>query len=168
MYPWLGTVRRYGISRAMEVRSMRIQVTLQPVQKGAKKLLAQYGEQLVCARYRYDATRQRRLKAVELVVEETPWRPVREASKGAMMVGVRIDFQEVALQRRVKSAGGRWNPVRRLWELRHDQALKLGLKDRIEPAKVSIRRNCRASICINYSDYTYGNKRLHIDAGFYE
>jgi hypothetical protein len=71
MYPWLGTVRRYGISRAMEVRSMRIQVTLQPVQKGAKKLLAQYGEQLVCARYRYDATRQRRLKAVELVVESS-------------------------------------------------------------------------------------------------
>jgi hypothetical protein len=51
-------------------------------------------------------------------------------------------FQEVPLQRRVKWAGGRWNPVRRLWELRRDQALKLGLKDRIEQAKVSIRRNC--------------------------
>jgi hypothetical protein len=46
------------------------------------------------------------------------------------------------LQRRVKSVGGRWNPVRRLWELRRDQALKLGLIDRIEQAKVSIRRNC--------------------------
>jgi hypothetical protein len=120
---------------------MRTQVTLQPGQKGTKKLLAQYGEQLVCVRYRYDAIRQRRLKTVELVVEETPWRPAREASKGAVMVGVRIDFQEVALQRRVKSAGGRWNPVRRLWELRRDQALKLGLKDRIEQAEVSRRRN---------------------------
>lgn len=40
MYPWLGTVRRYGISRAMEVRSMRTQVTLQPGQKGTKQLLA--------------------------------------------------------------------------------------------------------------------------------
>jgi hypothetical protein len=113
---------------------MRTQATLQPGQKGTKKLLAQYGERLVCVRYRYDATRQRRLKTVELVVEETPWRPAREANKDAMMVGVRIDFQEVALQRRVKSAGGRWNPVRRLWELRRDQALKLGLKDRIKPA----------------------------------
>jgi hypothetical protein len=98
----------------MEVQRMRTQVPLQPGQKGTKKQLAQYGEQLVCVRYRYDATRQRRLKTVELVVEETPWRPAREASKGAMIVGVRIDFQEVALQRRVKSAGGRWNPVRRL------------------------------------------------------
>jgi hypothetical protein len=125
----------------MEVQRMRTQVTLQPGQKGTKKLLAQYGEQLVCVRYCYDAIRQRRLKTVELVVEETPWRPAREASKGAVMVGVRIDFQEVALQRRVKSAGGRWNPVRRLWELRRDQALKLGLKDRIEQAEVSRRRN---------------------------
>jgi hypothetical protein len=138
----LGTIRRYGISRAMEVRSMHTQVTLQHGQKGTKQLLAQYGEQLVCIRYRYDATRQRRLKTVELVVEETPWRPAHEVSKGTMMVGVRIDFQEVAWQRRVKSAGGRWNPVRRLWELRRDQALKLSLKDRIEQAKVSIRRNC--------------------------
>lgn len=47
---------------------MRTQGTLQPRQKGTKQLLAQYGEQLVCARYRYDATRQRWLKAVELVV----------------------------------------------------------------------------------------------------
>jgi hypothetical protein len=99
-----------------------------------KKLLTQYGEQLVCVRYRYDSACQRRLKTVELVVEETPWRLARAASKGAMIVGVRIDFQEVALQRRVKSAGGRLNPVRRLWELRRDQALKLGLKDRIEQA----------------------------------
>ena len=94
----------------------------------------------MCVRYRYAAARQRRLKTVELVVEETSWRPAREANKGALMVGVRIDFQEVALQRRVKSAGGRWNPVRRLWQLRRDQALKLGLKDRIEQAQVSIRK----------------------------
>jgi hypothetical protein len=147
---------------------MRTQVTPQPGQKGTKKLLAQYGEQLVSVCYRYDATRQRRLKTVELVAEETPWRPARKASKGAMMVGVRIDFQEVALQRRVKSAGERGNPVRRLWELRRDQALKLGLKDRIEQAEVSIPRNGWAFISINYSVYAYGNKLLHIEAGFYE
>jgi hypothetical protein len=85
MCPWFGAGRRYGICRAMEVQRMRTQVTLQPGQKGTKKLLAQYGEQLVCVRYRYDATRQRRLKTVELVVEETPWRPAREASKGAVI-----------------------------------------------------------------------------------
>jgi hypothetical protein len=141
MCPWLGTVRHYGISRAREAQSMRIQVTLQPGQKGTKKLMAQYGQQLVCVRYRYDVTHQRRLKIVELIVEETPWRPERAAHRGTEVVGVRIDFQEVSLQRRVKQAGGRWNPARRVWELRRDQALKLGLKERIESTKVSIRRS---------------------------
>ena len=120
---------------------MRTQVTLQPGQKGTKKLYDRYGDQLVCVRYRYDAARQRRLKTVELIVEEVPWRPERAARKGAETVGVRVAVQEVALQRQVKLAGGRWNPARRVWELRRDQALKLGLKDRIEHAKVSISRN---------------------------
>jgi hypothetical protein len=141
MCPWLGIVRRHWISRAREAQSMRIQVTLQPDQKGTKKLLAQYGQQLVCVCYRYDVNHQRRLKTVELIVEETPWHPERAAHRGAEVVGVRVDFQEVSLQRRVKQAGGRWNPARRVWELRRDQALKLGLKERIESTKVSIRRS---------------------------
>jgi len=92
-------------------------------------------------RYRYDATQQRRLKTVELIVEEVPWHPERAARKCAGMVGVRVEFREVSLQQQVKLAGGRWNPARRVWELRRDQVLKLGLKDRIENAKASIRRN---------------------------
>jgi hypothetical protein len=106
-----------------------------------KKLHDRYGDQLVCVRYRYDAARQRRLKTIELIVEEVPWRPARAMRKGAEMVGVRVAVHEVALQRQVKLAGGRWNPAHRVWELRRDQALQLGLKDRIEHVKVSISRN---------------------------
>ena len=62
---WPGIVCRAGVSRAREVQTMRAQVTLQPGQKGTKKLLAQYGDQLVCVRYRDDSARRRRLKTVE-------------------------------------------------------------------------------------------------------
>ena len=120
---------------------MRAQVTLRPGQKGTKKLLAQYGDQLICVRYRYDEERQHRFKTVELIVDERLWRPERAVSKGAVLVRVRVGVQEVSLQRQVKLAGGRWNPARRVWELRRDQALKLGLKERIENTKVSISRN---------------------------
>ena len=120
---------------------MRTQVTLQPGQKGTKKLHDRHGAQLVCVRYRYNAARQRRLKTVELIVEEVLWRPERATRKEAETVGVRVNVQEVSLQRQVKLAGGRWNPTRRVWELRRDQALKLGLQDRIEHNKVSISRN---------------------------
>ena len=62
---------------------MRVQATLQPGQEGTKKLLDQYGDQLVCVRSRYDEAQQRRLKTVELTVEETPWRPEHAVRKGA-------------------------------------------------------------------------------------
>ena len=120
---------------------MRAQVPLPPGQKGTKKPHDRYGDQLVCVRYRYDAARQRRRKTIALIVEEVPWRPERARRNGAEMVGVRVAVHEVALQRQVKRVGGRWNPAHRVWELRRDQALQLGVHERMEPAKVSIRRN---------------------------
>ena len=88
--------------------------TLHLGRNGTKQLLAQYGDQLVCVRYRDDETGQRRLKTVELIVEETLWRPARATSKDAAIVGVRIRLQEVSLQRQVKLTGGRWSLVRRV------------------------------------------------------
>jgi len=67
---------------------MRAHVTLQPGQKGTKKLLAEYGDQLVCVRYRDDKASRRQLKTVELIVEERPWGPELSASMGAARVGV--------------------------------------------------------------------------------
>ena len=51
-----------------------------------------YGERLVCVRYLYDEARNRRLKAVELVVEEAPWRgrARRPRRNDHDLVGVRI------------------------------------------------------------------------------
>jgi hypothetical protein len=72
-----------------------------------ERRLALYGKQLIGVRHLGDATAQRRLKTVALIVEEAPWRPKRGASKGATMVGLCADFQEVALQRRVQLASGR-------------------------------------------------------------
>jgi hypothetical protein len=127
---------------------MHTQAALQPGQTGSKKLMAQYGEPLVCMRYRDDVTRQQRLTTVEWIAEETPWHPVRGVSKGAEVVGIRVDVQEVSLRNQVNQEGGRWNPTQRLRELRHDQALKLGLKDRIEH-KISMRRHPQGSKCIS-------------------
>lgn len=121
---------------------MRAQVTLQPGQKGTKKLTEQYGQRLVCVRYRYDEQSQRRLKTIELIVEETPWQP---AAARAVTAGVRVAFQEAELQRRVKQAGGKWNAQRRLWEMERRQAIKLGLKDRIEATEASIYSNQQVS-----------------------
>ena len=121
---------------------MQTRRTLTPGQKGTKKLREQYGAKLIYVRYRCDAVRHRRYKTVELIVEEAPWTPPTKLA-GETIVGLRVTFQEVELQRRVKRAGGKWNPELRLWEMRYEQAVALGLEDRIERPKVSISRNQR-------------------------
>ena len=62
-----------------------------PGQPGTKKLLKQYGKNLVCVRYKYD--------------------------------------QENMIK--VKSAGGKWNISKKVWEVPFKQVVSLGLSERI-------------------------------------
>ncbi len=114
---------------------MRTGSKLRPGERGTKKLVAQYGDRLVAVRYRYDEERSWRLKTVELIVEEGPWSPTARKMKGATIVEVRVGVGEVELQRKVKRAGGRWNAEKRLWEIRYDRAVELGLKGRMTSPK---------------------------------
>jgi hypothetical protein len=121
---------------------MRIRGILKPGQRGTKRLVEQYGASLLCVRYRYDEARRKRLKTIELVVEESDWSPPIASTA---IVGVQVAFREAELQQQVRQAGGKWNPTRRVWELRYDRAVALGLKDRIASDDVSISRNKKVS-----------------------
>ena len=110
---------------------MRARLILKPGQRGTKKLCAEYGERLLCVRYRYDEERRKRLKTVELVVDEVDWEPREPKTRGDTIVALRVEWQEMELRYTVKTAGGRWNPARRLWELRYDRVVELGLEERI-------------------------------------
>lgn len=94
---------------------MRTRLTRQPGQPGTKQLLAQYGAELICVRYRYDDLRGRRLKTVELVVE------------------LQVGYEESEVQRFVKAAGVWWNATRKVWELRYDKVEALELTERLVP-----------------------------------
>jgi hypothetical protein len=105
--------------------AMQTRLTRKPGQKGTRQLQLQYGEALVCVRYRYDERRRKRLKTVELVVEEREWMPDNT------LVLVRVALAEIELRAKVKQAGGRWLPEKRLWELPYRSVMKLGLGDRV-------------------------------------
>jgi hypothetical protein len=109
----------------------RIRSTLRPHQNGAKGLREQYGDRLVCVRYRYDVRGKKRYKTVELIVAERDWTPPKRPSSPNRIVAVRIPPSEAALRRQVKDAGGQWNARQRAWKLRYGRALALGLKKRI-------------------------------------
>jgi hypothetical protein len=116
---------------------METRVTLKPGSKGTKKLVTQYGERLVCVRYRYDAVAQLRYKTVELVIEQLRWDPAQRARRGnegpgrpPVMVGLRVQFDEEQLRKRVRDAGGRWLPEKKLWVVPIGVARRLGLAGR--------------------------------------
>ena len=112
---------------------MRTLKTLKPSQKGTKELMARYGASLLYVRYRYDENHRERLKTVELVVQRRSRKRKAERPRSGKLggqaggassrrVALRIGWRERDLRRRVKSAGGWWDPVRRVWILRRDVA----------------------------------------------
>ena len=111
--------------------TMRTLLHLKPGQKGTKQLLAQYGDRLICVRYRYDAQRKKRFKTVELLVAERDWEPPPPRFAASQIVGLRIAFAEAAARQHVKQAGAKWNPDRKLWEMPYQQAVALKLEARI-------------------------------------
>ena len=113
---------------------METRLTLRPGQKGTKRLVARYGEQLVRVRYRYDPQRNLRYTTVELIVDRIAWTPKPPRSGGLEqppLVRVKVFFREAQLRARVRDAGGRWLKERKLWELPLTAAKALGLGDRI-------------------------------------
>jgi len=86
---------------------MRTLLHLKPGQKGTKQQLAQYGDRLVCVRYRYDAQQKKRFKTVELIIAEREWEPPPPRFDADTIVGVHVGFTEEELRDQVKQAGGK-------------------------------------------------------------
>ena len=120
---------------------MLIRTVRKPGEPGTRKLVARYGERLVSVRYRYDPARGKRYKTVELIIAEEDWRPPAEprteAAAPALKLGtiarapVRIQYFEKDLQRRIRAAGGLWDPRKKLWYAPEENVKRLGLVDRI-------------------------------------
>lgn len=116
---------------------MRALRKLNPGQKGTKKFLERYQEKLVCVRYRYDSAQHKRYTTIELIVDESSWSPPEKPA----LIGLRVERQERELQRRIKQAGGKWNELQGVWEIPYDQAMSLGLKQRMVKLEVSNSRH---------------------------
>ena len=112
---------------------MKIRRIVKPGQPGTKKLLEQFGDNLICVRYRYDEENQKMLKTVELIVENRSWTPNTAKIPMNKIVQLRINRDEIELRKRVKQAGGKWDAQNRVWHLPYQKARHLGLAERIVP-----------------------------------
>ena len=102
----------------------RVIKKLMPQDPGARRWATEFGDKLLCVRYRVDTERQRRQTTVELIVDEAP-------TLGSARVGLRITWAEKELRQRVKEAGGKWHAGPGLWMLPLGIARQLGLAERI-------------------------------------
>lgn len=109
-------------------KQIPVRLTLLPGQRGTKRLWREYGERLVCVRYRYDQGGNRRIKTVELIVEEVEWERRLSVER---VVGVRIRYEERELRELVKRAGGRWDGERRVWRLPFREVKRMHLEGRV-------------------------------------
>lgn len=96
------------------LKDMKSYSHVKPGQKGAMRLTEQYGDKLLCVRYRYDETRGVRLKTVEIVVEERPWQPpfrFMDEDLAPVVVG----FEETTLREKLRKARAKWDPEAKIW-----------------------------------------------------
>lgn len=98
---------------------MKTRLTLKPGQKGTKQLTDKYGDALLCIRFRYDDVTSKRLKTVELIVEQTDWIPPPPKYDSDVLVPLRIDVSNMSLRTKVKAAGGKWFPEELLWYVKY-------------------------------------------------
>lgn len=98
-------------------KTMITRLKLKPGQKGTKALVEEYGDALVCVRYRYDKATRTRLKTVELIVERKELSSAEGAAADDKLMPVRIDYGESGLRDLAKSLGGHWDPDVKLWYL---------------------------------------------------
>jgi len=96
------------------LKDMKAHTHLKPGQKGTKRLVEQFGDKLLCVRYRYDEIRQVRMKTVEIIVDEWPFNPLLQ-HRDKDIVAVMVPFTRIALRDRLKAAGGRWDPEEKIW-----------------------------------------------------
>ncbi len=109
---------------------MKSRLNLKPGQRGTKHLVEKYGAALLYVRYRYDEERGVRLKTVEIVVEEKPWRP-RSRFREEDLVQVMVGYSEQDLRAKLKTAGGRWNAEDKVWLVRYGSIRGTELECRI-------------------------------------
>jgi hypothetical protein len=111
------------------LKDMKAFAHLKPGQKGTRRLTEEYGERLLCVRYRFDALRGVKLKTVELIVAETPL--TRPRFRDDDLVSLAIAYDETELRQLLRRLHARWDPQRKVWFALYGRVRGTALEARI-------------------------------------
>ena len=99
------------------MKHMKAYGHLKPGQKGTQRLVAEFGESLVCVRYRYDELTGDNVTTAEIIVDRRP--RGKPLFLDADLVAVTVNYEETVLREKLKAVGGRWEPEERCWKVRY-------------------------------------------------
>jgi hypothetical protein len=111
---------------------VKTRLILKPGRPGTKSLAKKYGNALLCVRFRYDEKLRQRLKTIELIVERTDWTPTPKQYNADTLVPLRIEAADMQARLQAKTAGGRWNPEKRLWFVQYGKIAGTPLEKHIQ------------------------------------
>jgi len=97
---------------------VKTRLILKAGRPGTKRLVAKYGDSLVCVRFKYDEESRQRLKTVELVVERSAWSPPPRYAADTL-VPLRIEVTDMPMRLQAQAAGGWWNPKKKHWFVKY-------------------------------------------------
>ena len=121
-------------SSRQDWRRSAVTKTMWPGQRGTLRWMSQFGDALVCVRYRRErgAAGRQRYTTVELLIDNAPFtRRLRRDT----LYAVRIDYAEAALRARAKALGAQWVAAEKRWLLTGAAAKLLGITDRARPVR---------------------------------
>lgn len=111
---------------------MKTRLILKPGQKGTKRMAEKYGDALLCIRFRYDEENRKRLKTVELIVEESDWMPPVSRYTVDALVSLRIEASDMKMRIQAKAAGAKWNPEKQLWFVKYGKIVGTTLEKHLQ------------------------------------
>lgn len=117
-----------GPRRTTQQQQARVIKTLWPPLPGTAKQSREFGESLLCVRYRCDATGLLRYTTVELIVEQAL---VKSPAIDKKLFRVRIQLRETELRAALKAHGARSDPTTQTWQVRGAVVKKLDLRHRV-------------------------------------
>ena len=97
------------------LKEMKAYGHMKPGQKGTHRLMERFGAALVCVRYQYDERTGDNLTTAEIIVDRRP--RLKSRCRDSDMVAVAVSYTETELREKLKLAGGRWNPEKRVWRV---------------------------------------------------
>lgn len=111
----------------------RVTKTLAPGQPGTLGWSQLHGAALVCVRYRESADGARRYTTIELVVDER----INRRPHQLKLVAVTVNIDDYQTRKKLRAAGGTWNPELQSWIVSRATAKALKLPYRSLPLKPS-------------------------------